>query len=237
MLKVNDIKNWKEAINQVVWGDCFDFIKLIPDKSLDLLLTDPPYNYQMNGGGSLGKKYNGYKERVNNLGNFNAIKFLKLIKPKLKIFNAYVWCGKELLIDIVLWAKQQKLNWNILVWYKPNPMPAYNNTYLPDLEFCVFMRESGALFNNGLGYEVYKKMFIYPIGNTKFKHPTVKPLWIISRAIRISSNENDLIFDPFLGSGTTARACKDLKRNFIGCEISEEYCEIAEQRLRQQVLI
>jgi len=55
--------------------------------------------------------------------------------------------------------------------------------------------------------------------------------------ISLFSNKDNLVFDPFMGSWTTARACKDLGRNFIGCEISEKYCQIGEQRLRQQNLI
>ena len=68
-------------------------------------------------------------------------------------------------------------------------------------------------------------------------HPTQKPLDVISKMILNSSDEGDIVFDPFLGSGTTAVAAKQLKRNFIGVEISPEYCEIARQRLRQEVLL
>jgi site-specific DNA-methyltransferase (adenine-specific) len=71
----------------------------------------------------------------------------------------------------------------------------------------------------------------------KIEHETVKPLHLIEKLILTCSKENDLILDPFLGSGTTAVACKNLKRNFIGIEISEKYCEIAKQRLRQQILL
>lgn len=68
-------------------------------------------------------------------------------------------------------------------------------------------------------------------------HPTQKPKELIAQFIRASSKTGDIIFDPFMGSGTTAVAAQSLKRNFIGIEISPEYCKIAEQRLRQQILI
>jgi DNA modification methylase len=68
-------------------------------------------------------------------------------------------------------------------------------------------------------------------------HPTPKPLDLITKYMKISSKENDLILDPFLGSGTTAVACKNLKRNFIGIEINPDYCEIAQKRLAQQLLL
>src|SRR3990167_9853185 len=111
----------EKYLNQIICGDSLEVMRGMPDKCVDLLVTDPPYNYKMNGGGSLGKKYEGYKSRVNGLGRFEAIKFLETVKPKIKIFNAYIWCGKELLLDIANWARKEKLNWNILFWYKPNP--------------------------------------------------------------------------------------------------------------------
>jgi site-specific DNA-methyltransferase (adenine-specific) len=225
-----------DFINKVICGDCLEVMKDIPDKSVDCLITDPPYNYKINGGGSLRKKYSSYQKQVNELGYFDVKKFLEIVKPKLRIFNAYIWCGKETLLDIANWVKEKKMNWNILFWYKPNPLPAYNNTYLPDTEYCIFIRETQATWNKGLGYENYRKKFEFPIGNTGFNHPTVKPIEIMKSHIIISTKENDIILDPFLGSGTTAVACKYLKRNFIGIEISPKYCEIAKGRLRQEVL-
>ncbi len=68
------------------------------------------------------------------------------------------------------------------------------------------------------------------------KHPTQKPLKIIERIIKTSSKQNQIILDPFMGSGTTAVACKQLGRNFIGFEISQEYVDIANKRLEQGVL-
>ena len=67
-------------------------------------------------------------------------------------------------------------------------------------------------------------------------HPWEKPETLMEKIIRIHTNENDTVFDPFFGSGTTLIVCKQLKRNFIGIEISPEYCKIAEDRLKQQVL-
>ena len=80
--------------------------------------------------------------------------------------------------------------------------------------------------------------FQYPIcgGNERTEHPTQKPLKMIEKLVKIHSNENDTVIDTFIGSGTTAVACQNLKRNFIGIEKSPEYCKIAEERLRQKPL-
>lgn len=75
----------------------------------------------------------------------------------------------------------------------------------------------------------------YPRGEN-LKHPTEKPLQIIEFLMQKSSKEGDLICDPFMGSWTTARACKDMGRNFIGFEINEKYCKIGTERLRQENL-
>ena len=108
--------------------------------------------------------------------------------------------------------------------------------------------------NNGREYEYLRREYEYfrrPFNNKynltevlefnsdtlhKFEHETVKPVVLISRLIQTCSKENDIILDPFLGSGTTAVACKELGRNYIGIEISPEYCAIAEKRLAQGVL-
>jgi site-specific DNA-methyltransferase (adenine-specific) len=65
-------------------------------------------------------------------------------------------------------------------------------------------------------------------------HPTQKYLWMVIKAIRVSSQENETIFDPFMGSGTTAVACERYNRKWIGCEISKEYCDIAIKRIKQE---
>jgi len=125
-----------------------------------------------------------------------------------------------------------------LIYAKNNPVPAYNNSYLSDLEYLIFMRDKNAPFINGLGYQKYKKLMLDNVNNsTHLEHPTIKHLWMVEKGIEISSNQGDLIFDPFMGSWTTAVACQKLKRNFIGAEIEEKYCELGRQRLRQQTLL
>ena len=126
--------------------------------------------------------------------------FLEIIKPKLKIFNAYIWTSKQLLDVYIRWAKENKFNWDILIYAKNNPVPAYNNSYLSDIEYCLFIRDKGATFNNGLGYKKYKKV---------------------------------IVLDCFIGSGTTAVACQDLNRNYIGFEIEEKYYNICKNRLAE----
>lgn len=229
----------KDIINKVHCGDCLDFMREMPDKCVDLLYTDPPYEQEISGKGSIAEKFNYRRDALLAISKFNPDKFLEIVKPKLKTFHAYIWTSKNILDKYIKFAKHNNYNWDLLVWAKPNPVPAYNNSYLSDQEYCIFIREKGkCYFKNGLGYKQYLKTMIEGVaGNLNIGHPTVKPLWMVERAIQISSDDGHLIFDPFLGSGTTAVACQNLKRNFIGVEISEKYCEIARQRLRQQILL
>lgn len=141
-----------------------------------------------------------------------------------------------MLKDYIQYFESKNYNWDLLIMAKNNPIPTKNNKYLSDKEYIFFVREKGCYFNNDLSYNNY--FSVKRINVTKnIYHPTEKDLSLIKELILMSSKENDLIFDSFAGSFTTFRACKDLKRNFIGCDISEDYCKIGEARLSQQVLI
>ena len=123
-------------------------------------------------------------------------------------------------------------NVDLLVWGKTNPIPTCNNKYLSDLEYCVFARDKCVRVNGT--YETKSKFYISPANvddKELYEHPTIKPLEKIKDFIFNSSNENDIILDCFMGSGTTAVACKELGRNYIGFEINEKYFEIALDRL------
>lgn len=121
----------------------------------------------------------------------------------------------------------------IIIWEKTNPVPTINGTYVNDKEFCLLFREYGKteLYGN-----YFTRRTIYTTKCNKYDknlytHPTIKPLNIIKNLIINSSNENDIILDCFLGSGTTAVACKELNRKYIGIEIDKEYFKIAQDRL------
>jgi len=102
---------------------------------------------------------------------------------------------------------------------------------MSDLEFIIFIRKSGAYFNSSNGYDNYRKAYITTVAKNEYGHPTQKELNHIIIFLKNSSKENDIILDPFLGSGTTAIACEKMSRKWIGIELSEEYCEIAKNRI------
>ena len=111
-------------------------------------------------------------------------------------------------------------------------IPTCNEKYLSDLEYIFFAREKGVHIYGE--YETKSKLYESPTNKSdkkKFLHFTIKPLRLIENLIINSSKEEEIVFDPFIGSGTTAVACKNLGRNFIGFEINQEWVNIANDRL------
>lgn len=131
-------------------------------------------------------------------------------------------------------VKGKKCNWNLLTWHKVNPVPACGNKYLTDTEFILFFREKGVKI-----YGTFNTKFTYyvtPLNQTdkkKYGHPTIKPINIVNNLIVNSSLENGIVFDPFLGSGTTAVAAIECGRNFIGYELNPDYYEICNKRIEE----
>lgn len=111
-------------------------------------------------------------------------------------------------------------------------MPTTNNSWLPDIEYCLYFREKGVVYNNG--YELKHKWYSSQTNvddKEKFEHPTIKPLPLVERHLLHTTQPNDIVLDCFIGSGTTAVACKNTGRRFIGFEISEKWAKIANNRL------
>ena len=216
--------------------DCLEGMKQIPDNSIDLVVTDPPYRAHFEEGrGEFGKRdyFKNVKEGVGHTDDFDIAPLLSMLIPKMKVFNAYFWCSQKQIYTYLDFAIKHNYHYEILIWNKTNPVPTKNNKYLPDTEHYIFIRDKGATFNNNLPFNFYRKVFRTPISQSQFGHPTEKPLKVILPSIAISSKEGDTILDPFMGSGTTAVACRMLNRHFIGFEISKEYCDIANNRLKK----
>lgn len=222
---------------QLFNGDCQEILKNIPDKSIDLVVTDPPYEFDSDGGGgafgSKNEKYHNELKEANITRGFDENILAELIRVMKKV-NIYIWCNKKQIHKYLDYF--EKYNVTILTWHKSNPVPMCSNKYLSDTEYCLHFRETGVKI-----YGNFKTKFTYwitPLNQKEKKlygHPTIKPLNIIENLIINSSNENDTVLDCFMGSGTTGVACKKLNRNFIGIEISKEYFEIAKKRINEDL--
>ncbi len=244
-------------INKIHLGDAYELIKKLPDKSVDCVYTDIPYDFEGNvvgGGGVFGTKQRNYHKeyedvskrrgkglatrKAKNIYENSDIAFgidysiLDEIVRVLKKINVYIWCSKKQILDIMNYFDKLGTFYEMLVWCKTNPIPTTNNVWLSDIEYCLYFREGGVKLNDG--YHLKSKWFNSAINkNDKedYEHPTIKPLELVKRHIEHTTQPNDIVLDPFMGSGTTAVACKELNRQFIGFEINKDYHKIAIDRL------
>lgn len=193
------------------------------DNSIDLVVTDPPYEFvskKVTGGGFMIPEYKAHLHKISDTFGmtYDPAWYLAECKRVLKKFNGYFWTNKTLLKDYINFAEDNKYKWDILNWIKPNAIPINNGHYLIDKEYLVYIKEGGATFNSDLGYQTYFTAKSFPIGSKRTAHPTEKPLQMHLDIIRVSSNEGDTIFDGYSGSGTTPFACSLTKRNYVCVE-------------------
>lgn len=227
-------------------GDCLELIKEIPNESIDLLITDPPYLHIK--GGMKSKRLNvgvrGSKsEVVSKMSDFNEqeiYKFLNEVKNKMKKINMYIFCSKLQIVYYLNWAIKNKYQYDLLFWYKNTNRMISTKFYASNVEYIIRIYDKGCSLKsrkneNGKAIsELYQKIFIYDTPKQKI-HEAQKPIEILKKIILVSSEENDTILDCFMGSGTTGVACVELNRNFIGIEIDEHYFKIAKERIEEEV--
>lgn len=225
-------------------GDCYDIIPPMSDGSIDLVITDPPYNFngQVHGGGMFSaknkEKYGRKREvaMLKELETLDSVKFvpsvfLDLIKPKLKKFYGYFFCNKTLVAEYIGWANKNRFSYDILTLEKRNPIPAHSTHHVSSLEYIILVRDKGTYFQgSGLSPDDYKKTFL--TNCQKRMHPAEKPVEFLERFVRTSCPEGGVVFDPFMGSGSTGIACLNNKRNFIGIEKNEGYFNLASERIK-----
>jgi DNA modification methylase len=221
--------------HRLLCGDSTDsdqVAKLMNGQKADMVFTDPPYRYKkMGSGGVFNDGFEKLKDDIKDIVNFDPTEFLNTLPLVFsKGINAYIFCNTDLVPDYCNWAKENKYNFNILTWHKKSFIPASNNHHFPDTEYLIYISKS-AIFNSGLDAN-YGKYFI--LDNEKSNdHPTIKPLEIISNEIKIGSNINSLIFDFFLGSGSTMSASHQLKRKCYGMELDPKYCQVIVDRMKK----
>ena len=153
----------------------------------------------------------------------------------LKEINIFIWCSKNQIPTILNYFLQYDVQYEILVWLKQNPTPMTNNTWLPDVEYCLWFKGKGRKLNDG--YELKSKWYISPINKKdkdKFSHPTCKPVELIKRHLLHTTQPGDVVLDPFAGSGSTCVACKETQRHYLGIEIEKRWWQVSNNRLNNQ---
>ena len=209
-------------------GDCLERMKEIPDGSVDMVLTDPPYgiSYQSNRRTAT--------ERFNKISQDSELSWLdsfcdEIYRVMRDNSAAYVFCSWHK-VDVFKVALEQKFKIkNLLVWVKNNHGSGdLRGAYAPKHEFIFFAQKGRCLLRDGRRPDIleYAK-----VSGGKMVHPTEKPTDMLERLVKDASDEGDIILDPFMGSGTTGVAAKNLNRSFIGIEMDEGYFNIAKERI------
>lgn len=227
--------------NKVILGDCYKILKTIDDNSIDLILTDPPYNISRPSNftkNSDNKKFNnisidfGDWDQVEIDIESLMIEFKRVLKPGGTIIIFYdIWkCNSLKAIAEKLGLKQPR----VCQWVKNNPVPINSKkNYLSNgIEFFfTFVKGKNATFNSSYDKGIYN----FPLchGNERTEHPTQKPLSLMKVLIEKHSKEDDVILDPFGGSGTTAIASIETNRRYFLIEKENNYYNITISRIEQ----
>jgi DNA modification methylase len=205
--------------------DCLIGMKRIPDGSVDLVLTDIPYN-------EVNRESNGLRnldKESADVGDFSLTELTKAICDKAK-GSVYMFCGINQVSTIRETMTACGLSTRLVIWEKTNPSPMNGDKiWLSGIECCVYGKKSGATFNLHCKNSVLR----FPCGKHDI-HPTQKPIELFRYLLTASSNEGDTVLDPFMGSGTTAVACIKEHRHFIGFELNKEYFDKAVKRIKRE---
>jgi len=244
-----------ETENGILYNaDCVELLKEFPEKSIDLILTDPPYRISQEGKYiHRDVKYYRWKRKANiklDFGRWDRLwntdgEYLMWIDSW---FSNVVRCSKGGAWLYIFFDKQKTGFFDLLlapnykikartiyVWAKTNPTPSFCKVNWNSATEHIWVGTKGeSKIKNFKQQKYMSNYFLSPnsfsYGTTN--HPTEKPIKLFLHLIDVNSFGNDLVLDPFIGSGTTAVACEKLGRCWIGIEISEKYCELAKRRIK-----
>ena len=209
-------------------GDCLELMKNIPDGSVDLVLTDIPYD-------GVNRKSNGLRTLDKGKADIITFDLLGFVEEIYRVASGtiIIFCGQGQLSEMFKFflekQKESKGTVRQLVWRKTNPSPMNGqHIYLSGIENAIWFKKRGGVFNA----HCKNTVFDYPCGRSKL-HPTEKNHELLKELIFDNSNEGDIVFDPCMGSGSHGLVAVQNGRNFIGIELDEGYFQIAKERIEK----
>ncbi len=245
-----------EFTDKVVCSDCIDVLKRIPDNSVDLILTSPPYNFD--------REYEEYHDVIGWQSYFNKLfavldECIRILKfggrivlnvqpvfsdyiPSHHIISHHMMEQKMIWRGEILWEKNN-FNCNIYAfgsWKSPScPYLKYTWEYLEIFSKGSIKHKGNSSCIDITGDEfknwVMAKWNIAPETRQKsFGHPAMFPEALVERVLKLFSFQNDVVIDPFNGAGTTTLVAKRLNRRYLGIDISSVYCKTAERRIKEE---
>ncbi len=245
----------KEYENKIICGDSLKILKKLPDNCVDLVFTSPPYNFGLNYSDNqdANKWENYFKQlfaifketiRVLKYGGRIVVNVQPLFSdyiPTHHIISNFFMSEKMIWKGEIIWEKNN-YNCKYTAWgsWKSPSSPYLKYTW----EFLeIFakgtLKHKGKKENIDISAEEFKKFVIAkwaiaPERKMKeFQHPAMFPEKLVERVLKLFSYQNDVVLDPFNGVGTTTAVAKKLKRRYVGIDISEKYCKIADERTKK----
>lgn len=230
--------------------DCLEALKDLEDKSIDLIITDPPYNI----GNFMKKRQTNLNKMRDNFfvgAGWDNLEYNEWITQMENFFSEIARVSKEgtaLILfmsiirveSIIKIAEENNFYYKTTgIWHKLNPMPRNMNLHFINSTeawlYFVYKKKTSKFNNKGKAIHDFIETPLVTTKEKKWgKHPTQKPEKLIEFFINILSNENDLILDPFMGSGTTGVVSKKNNRKFIGIEIDKNYYKISQKRIMEE---
>ncbi len=218
----------EDIIDTVICGDCLEVMRDMPDKSVDLVLTDPPY--QLSTSSSYAAKLNPWADMCNSAFWFAELirEYCRLLKYDGAIWQFLNWRSLPT-IQKAVFDSGNKIE-SLMVWDKQWIGPGGCKGLRPRYELIALIGNIDfAIADRGVP-DIITCLWA---GKKKY-HAAEKPVKVLRKLIEISTSKGQLVFDPFAGSGSTLVACIDLDRHFIGIEINETHCEIARKRIQTE---
>jgi site-specific DNA-methyltransferase (adenine-specific) len=212
--------DWQTADGRVQLfnRDCAEILPLL--SGVDVVITDPPYEIDAKGGGIVSTR-----KDLNETEGFTDCGFDYGLLSR---FKNWVCFGTLKQVPKLIEAAAPR-RYMLVTWNKQNPCPLVNGNYLPDTEYIVHAWSKGHLYGT---FDDKARYIIHPLGDKEHgEHPNEKPAKVMAKMIRLGSKAGQLVFDPFMGSGTTGVVSLRLHRRFIGCEIVPKYFDIACERI------
>ncbi len=250
----------KLQLDTILIGDCIDSLRTLPDKSIDLVFADPPYNLQL--GGDLQRPDNSHVNGVtDDWDKFDSLKaydeftnkWLSECKRVLKDDGAIWVIGSYHNVFRLGYILQDLKYWilNDVIWRKSNPMPNFRGTRFTNAHETLIWASKSEKSKYTFNYDSMKILnddlqmrsdWLFPLctGEERLKdengqkvHATQKPEALLQRILMACSKPGDVILDPFFGTGTTGAVAKKLGRHFVGLERDETYAAAAHERIAE----
>ena len=259
--KTQEIVRPELPIGQILSGDCIEAMRSLPDNSVDCVFADPPYNLQL--GGDLnrpdGSEVDAVTDHWDQFDSFRAYdeftrgwlaEARRVLKPdgSLWVIGSYhnIYRVGATLQDLGFWIL------NDIVWRKTNPMPNFKGTRFTNAHETLIWASMGEKARYHFNYRAMKTLndelqmrsdWVLPIcsgserlkENGKKAHPTQKPEALLYRVLLATTEQGDVVLDPFFGTGTTGAVAKRLGREWIGCERESFYRGVAEKRIEKEL--